>query len=121
MSTTANQIIRGIAGGAILTGVTTTPVALDLRALGGRPCKIWCDEGDIWFCFAKLASDAASLVVSGDQAASTTALVADRTAPGRAVVRQVSKMSPFLVVRMVAAFNGPGTIRVKPLSAGDFG
>lgn len=121
MSSTPNQLTRGIAGGAIQTGVTTTPVAIDLRALGGRPCKIWCDEGDIWFCFAKLASDAASLVVSGDQAASTTALVADRTAAGLAVVRQVSKMSPFLVVRSVFSTQGPVTVRVKPLSAGDFG
>lgn len=121
MAATINQITRLIEGGAIQTGVTTTPVAIDLRALGGRPVKIWSDEADFYFCAAKLASQAASLVTSGNQAASTTALVADRAAAGCAVVRQVSKMSPFLIVRAVTSTSGPITIRVKPLSAGDFG
>lgn len=120
MAATPNQIIRAIPGGCVQTGVTTTPVAIDLRALGSRPVKIWCEEGDFYFCAARLASDAASLV-TGSQAASLTALVADRAAAGVGVVRQVSKQFPFLIVRMVLSTQGAGTIRVKPLSAGDLG
>lgn len=120
MGTTLNQIVRGLPGGAIQTGVGTTAVVVDLRALASRPVKIWSDEGDLWFCFAKLATDT-TLVTSGTTAASLTALIADRALAGTGVIRQISKQFPFLIVRAVLSTTGAVTVRVKPVSAGDFG
>lgn len=121
MSATDNLIIKGIPGGAQQSGVGTTPVAIDLRALGGRLVKIWCDEQDLFFCFAENASDAANLVVSGTQAASTTALVADRVEQGTAILRQITRKHPWLIVRISTTLQGPGTVRIKPVSAADMG
>lgn len=109
--------IKGVPGGAQKASVGTTPVAVDLTALAGRRVKIWSNEDDLQFSFAA-SSASTTLVTAGDQAASTTALVADRVALGTGGIRLVSKKYPFLIVRHATL---TGTVRVKPISAVDRG
>lgn len=103
-----NDAIIGMPGGAQDDSLTTSEIYLDLSALARMEVKIWSDDADIYFAFNSVGSG--TLITSGDQAASTTALKADRTAKSVAVRRIVHPRWPFLVVKSVT---GTGTIHVK--------
>lgn len=105
-----NDAIVGLPGGAQDDSLTTSEIYLDLSALARMEVKIWSDDADIWFSFNSAGSG--TLVTSGDQAASTTALKADRSARSVGVRRIVHPRWPFLVVKSVS---GSGTIHVKPV------
>lgn len=109
--------IKGLPGGAQKSSVGTTAVVIDLTALATQRVKIWSDEDDLLFSFSATNS-ASGLVVSGDQLASTSELVADRAALGLGVLRVVSKRYPFLVVRTASLASG-ATVRVKPVGQRD--
>lgn len=99
-------------GGAQKNAVPTSGAAIDCTALIGREVKIWSDDQDLWFSFA--ASDASTtLVTSGDSAASTSSLKADRAAKSLGVIRYVSGKFPFLIV---AAAASTALVHVKAVS-----
>jgi hypothetical protein len=104
--------ICGMPGGSLDAAVGTTAVAIDLRAFIGLKVMIWSDDEDVLFSFAADDSDT-TLISAGDQAASTSALVADRAAVGFKVPRVVLKAYPWLIA---AHATGTGTIRVKPVA-----
>jgi hypothetical protein len=100
--------LLALRGGA-QAALTTTETIVDLSAFAGRTVHLYCAEGDIWFC-ASPDSTAQTLVTAGAQAASATALVADRAAQGAKVPREINPAEPYLVVKMVT---GTGTLKVK--------
>lgn len=111
--------ITGLPGGAQKATVGNNPAAasaLDLTAFIGQRVKIWSDEGDLYFSFAPDGGTTA-LVTTGDQAASESALVADRAAQGLGVFRRVSKAAPWIVAAHVTA--ATGTLRVKRVAVSD--
>ncbi len=93
------------AGGAA-QATTTSEAYLDLRALQGCTVAIFCDDQDVYFCGSATAS---GTLVTGTQAASMTALVADRVGKGTKVFRRIDNQ-PYLVHKTVT---GTGTIKVK--------
>lgn len=107
--------IVGLPGGAQEDSLSTTEVAVDLTALVRMEVKIWCDDADIWFSFAATATPA-TLTTSGDLAASTSALKADRSGQSVGVFRVVSPKYPFLIVKTAS---GTGTLHVKPIKEAD--
>jgi len=107
--------IKGRSGGAQKGSVSTTEVVMDLTALAGMRCKIWSDDDDLLFSFS--STNATGLVsLTADQAASATALVADRSPLGLGAIRLVSARYPYMVVRHASL---TGTVRVKPVADAD--
>jgi hypothetical protein len=102
--------VTGLLGGA-QAAITTSPVAVDLRALAGRSVLVWSDDADLWFTFGDGSST--TLVTAGAEAASLTNLKADRVARGYKAARLISNGSAYLIVRAVS---GSGTVHVKVAS-----
>lgn len=102
----------GRPGGAQKSGVTTSPVAMDLTALSGAAVDIWSDDQDLWACFAASASNT-TLITSGDSPASMTSLKARRIAKGYPIRRVVLDKFPFLIV---GTATGTALVHVKVVS-----
>lgn len=96
-------------GGAQRTGVTTTPVTIDLSELADYEVDIWSDEQDIWVGFGPDTSDT-DLVIAGDLAASRSRIKGRRAARGYPLRRKVWNRFPVLVVRTQS---GTATVHVQ--------
>ncbi len=107
----ASLDITLLSGGAN-AALTTSESVTDLSELAGCQVAIWCDDQDIWFSGAP--TSAGGTLVTGNQAASLTALVADRVGKGTKVFRRVGR-EPYLVAKTVT---GTGTLRVKVVEKG---
>ncbi len=103
----------GLPGGANLA-LTTVAQAFDLSVLAGRKCLFWCDEGQVEFSFTEKTSTSVALVTAS-QAASVTALVADKAGAGVKLPRTVRSKYSRLVARIAS---GTGTLRIKPIEEG---
>lgn len=101
--------IRLSPGGA-QAALTTAESYVDLSALAGCDVMIFCEEQDIYFSGAPVGTVSGTLVTTGTQTASLTALVADRVGVGVKVVRRVDRNYPVLVVKTVTS---TGTLKVK--------
>lgn len=104
----------GLTGGA-QAALTTSEAYVDLSALAGRTVKLWCADGDIWFSAAANGTTSGTLVTAGVQAASDTALVAERLAAGWKEPFFIKSTHTVLVVKMVT---GTGTLKVKVVGDG---
>lgn len=90
---------------------------MDLTALANRRVSIWSDEQDLLFCFQATAAGGALVTYDADQAASLTALVADRLAVGeKSAPRLVLNTNAYLVVKTVS---GTGDVHVKVVGDGE--
>lgn len=103
---------KGLPGGAQQTGVTATPVTIDLSTLTGRKVLITSKDQNLLFCFSSSAASGQIFAV-GDTPASTSALIAGDAPVGIGKVRRVSSKAPYLVV---GTDTGTATVKVSVVS-----
>lgn len=89
-------------GGARIL-LTTTEVTLDLSIWAGKEVVFWSDDCDFYYC-ASAEPSGNTLVTTGTQAPSATALVAEPGARGTKLKRRVGRQ-PYLVLK---AAKSPG-------------
>ena len=111
------RLKQGLPGGAQAADVTTTEVVMDLTALRNYQVTVWSDEQDILFCFQATPAGGTLVTYDAAQAASLSALVADRLGAGvKADPILVVNAAPYLVVRTVS---GTGDVHVKVIGVGE--
>ena len=100
--------ITGPFVGACATAVTTTTEGLDLSVWKGRYITMYCENADMYYCFAATAT---GTIVTA-QSAVGTALVPARIYQGAEIHRVVPEKAPFLRFRTVTGTTG--ILRVHP-------